>query len=277
MPAKDSSYSLQDLLYLMSRLRNPKTGCPWDIKQNYLSITPSTLEESYEVVDAIEKEDFGHLREELGDLLFQVVFYTQLATEDQRFSFADVVHELTAKLLRRHPHVFPDGTLTSERGEEVVPDTQGIKMSWEQTKDAERKQKGNDGLLDDVPLALPALSRAAKLQKRAAKVGFDWHEVKGALLKIREELSELEMELEAADNSPAVQNELGDLLFSCVNLTRFLGYDSEQTLRFANTKFERRFKFIEERIRDTGKSLEDVDVNQEAMELLWRQAKQKGL
>ncbi len=275
MSAKENRYLLQDLLYLMSRLRNPDTGCPWDIKQDYLSITPSTLEESYEVVDAIEKEDFAHLREELGDLLFQVVFYTQLATEDQRFSFADVVHELTAKLLRRHPHVFPDGTLTSERVGDVVPDEYGVKKSWEQTKKEERKEKGRHGLLDDVPLALPALSRAAKLQKRASRVGFDWQDPEGILNKIKEEVSELEEELDSGRRVPEIQNELGDLLFSCVNLVRFLGFDSEQTLRFANTKFERRFRYMEEKLRDTGTTLEKV--NQDVLETLWNQSKQEGL
>ena len=215
------------------------------------------------------------MREELGDLLFQVIFYTQLAAEDQRFSFADVVHELTAKLVRRHPHVFPDGTLKSERDEDAAPDARGIKKSWEQTKDAERKQKGKEGLLDDIPLALPALSRAAKLQKRAAKVGFDWCDAREILRKIKEEIRELEAELDAADNSAEIQNELGDLLFSCVNLTRFLGFDSEQTLRFANAKFERRFKFMEEQMRSIGKSLDDA--SQDALELLWNQAKQQGL
>ncbi len=181
-----TQYSVDDLLYLMARLRDPESGCPWDIKQDYASIAPSTLEEAYEVVDAIEKQDFVHLKEELGDLLFQVIFYSQLGKEDERFEFASVVSDLVAKLIRRHPHVFPDGTLQSRIDNRNTLQAD-VKARWEAIKQQEREAKGAQGLLADVPLNLPALSRAAKLQKRAASVGFDWDNVYGPIAKVRVE------------------------------------------------------------------------------------------
>lgn len=268
MPA----FTVEDLLYLMRRLRDPETGCPWDIQQSYRSITPSTIEEAYEVVDAIEQEDFEHLKEELGDLLFQVIFYSQLGYEDGYFDFADIVDALTAKLIRRHPHVFPEGTLSSKvvDMEAAVTDAD-IKGRWEALKAQERQEKGSVSVLDDVPLALPALSRAAKLQKRAAGVGFDWPAVSPVLEKIKEEIEELEHALAEAD-SDAISDELGDVLFSVVNLARHLKRDPERMLRAANQKFTRRFRFIEQNLAHTGRSIAAVD--QESLEALWARAKE---
>ncbi|TQV84309.1 nucleoside triphosphate pyrophosphohydrolase [Exilibacterium tricleocarpae] len=254
----------------MSRLREPDTGCPWDLQQDYLSITPSTLEEAYEVVDAIEKADYAHLKEELGDLLFQVVFYSRLGQEDGYFSFPDIVSELVDKLVRRHPHVFPDGTLHS-RVEQGTRDEEAIKANWEALKSEERAAKGKAGILDDVPLTLPALSRAAKLQKRAAGVGFDWADTAGVVGKIEEELAEVKAALAAGD-SAAVAGELGDLLFATVNLSRHLKLDAEATLRSGNRKFERRFRYIEDKAREQGVNLESLSL--ETMDKWWDEAKE---
>ncbi len=259
-------HSIDDLLYLMARLRDPLSGCPWDIKQNYASIAPSTLEEAYEVVDAIEKQDFIHLKEELGDLLFQVIFYSQLGAEEGRFDFVGVVSDLVEKLVRRHPHVFPDGTLQSKIDNHLTLPSD-VKARWESIKQQERDAKGAQGLLADVPLNFPALSRAAKLQKRAASVGFDWDDVKGPIAKVREELSEVEQALSANDMA-AVAEELGDLLFSVVNISRYLHIDPEQALRQATMKFERRFQYIETHA-DTPLS----EASMETMNRLWDEAK----
>jgi ATP diphosphatase len=262
----DFLYDTDDLLYLMSRLRDPQTGCPWDIKQDYASIVPSTLEEAYEVVDAIEKGDFIHLKEELGDLLFQVIFYSQLGSEDGHFSFAGVVSDLVAKLVRRHPHVFPDGTLKSQiENRHTLPTD--VKARWEAIKQQERQAKGAQSVLADVPLNLPALTRAAKLQKRAATVGFDWQDVNGPIAKVREELLEVEGALAAAD-SRAIEEELGDLLFSVVNVSRFLKIDPEQALRKASKKFEQRFAYIESHCPTP---LNETDIT--VMSALWDEAK----
>lgn len=263
-----SQYSIDDLLYLMARLRDPEAGCPWDIKQDYASIAPSTLEEAYEVVDAIEKQDFVHLKEELGDLLFQVIFYSQLGKEEQRFEFAGVVSDLVAKLIRRHPHVFPAGTLESRVDNRHTLPTD-VKARWEAIKQEERAAKGTQGLLADVPLNLPSLSRAAKLQKRAATVGFDWHDVYGPIAKVREELLEVEAELESG-NHAALEEELGDLLFAVVNIARYQKIDPEQALRRANQKFEQRFNYIE---THAAKPLIETTIDE--MNLLWDKAKQQ--
>lgn len=253
-------YSLDDLIYLMSRLRDPDTGCPWDLKQTYQSITAYTLEEVYEVVDAIDRNDLEHLSEELGDLLFQVVFYCQLAAEEGQFTFDQVVSKITSKLIRRHPHVFPDGTLQSLRSEAI--DEQTVKDNWQAVKQQERQDKGEHGLLDDVPLALPALARAVKLQKRAASVGFDWPNAAPVIDKVKEELQELQEEIIDGDQQRA-EEELGDLLFSCVNLARHLSIDPEKALSLANKKFKQRFEGLEEAIdfkhqSPSGKQLEDA-------------------
>lgn len=273
MPAR-SEFTIDDLLYLMQRLRDPDSGCPWDIKQSYQSITSSTIEEAYEVVDAIEREDFGHLKEELGDLLFQVIFYSQLGQEDGHFNFSDIVDALTEKLIRRHPHVFPDGTLLSRAdGEAALANDEEIKHRWEDLKAQERQQKGSSGVLDDVPQALPALSRAAKLQKRAANVGFDWSGVAPVIDKVKEEVGELEQALAEA-NDESIGEELGDMLFSVVNLVRHLKRDPEHLLRQANAKFTQRFRFIEKSLAQEGMSLEQAD--RELLETLWNKAKQAG-
>ena len=261
-----TQYSIDDLLYLMTRLRDPEAGCPWDIKQDYTSIAPSTLEEAYEVVDAIEKQDFVHLKEELGDLLFQVIFYSQLGKEEERFEFSGVVSDLVAKLVRRHPHVFPDGTLQSRvDNRHTLPGD--VKARWETIKQQEREAKGVNGLLTDVPLNLPALSRAAKLQKRAASVGFDWDNVDGPIAKVREELVEVEAELRSG-NHQALEEELGDLLFAAVNIARYMKIDPEQALRRANHKFEKRFGFIEANV---SQPMEKTSI--EEMNRLWGLAK----
>ncbi|MBB62107.1 MAG: nucleoside triphosphate pyrophosphohydrolase [Pseudomonas sp.] len=266
-------YQLADLLHLMARLRDPQHGCPWDLQQDYASIVPHTLEEAYEVADAIERRDFAHLPGELGDLLFQVVYYSQLAREEGRFDFATVVDAITRKLVRRHPHVFPDGDLY---GSPELPrlDEAAIKQRWEQIKAEERAEQAAApeqlSLLDDVPHALPALSRAAKLQKRAAGVGFDWPEALPVVDKLHEELNEV---LEAmSENDPqAIAEEIGDLLFVVVNLARHLKVDPENALRAANGKFERRVRFIEQALRDAGRSPESCDL--EELDALWDAAK----
>lgn len=261
-------YSTDDLLYLMTRLRDPLTGCPWDIKQDYASIAPSTLEEAYEVVDAIEKQDFVHLKEELGDLLFQVIFYSQLGKEENRFEFGGVVNDLVEKLVRRHPHVFPEGTLQSKiDNRHILP--VDVKARWEAIKQQEREAKGAQSLLADVPLNLPSLSRAAKLQKRAATVGFDWVDVKGPIAKVREELVEVEEALIAEDDD-AIEEELGDLFFAVVNVSRYLKIDPEQALRKANQKFEDRFNYIETHLE---KPLAEATIDE--MTALWDEAKSR--
>jgi ATP diphosphatase len=264
----NKSYSIADLRYLMSRLRDPNTGCPWDLKQTYQSIASHSIEEVYEVVDAIERGDIEHLSEELGDLLFQIIFYSQLGEEDGQFDFDMVVAKITSKLLRRHPHVFPDGTLTSERKDKQVASDAEIKRNWEAIKRQERTAKGESGTLGDIPLALPAISRAAKLQKRAASAGFDWTEVSAVIAKVKEELAELEAEIET-QNTQAIADELGDLMFSCVNLARHLAVDGEKALAASNNKFKRRFEAME--------ALAGADnfsqLDPEAMESLWHQVK----
>ncbi|AGA86191.1 nucleoside triphosphate pyrophosphohydrolase [Stutzerimonas stutzeri] len=266
-------YQLPDLLHLMARLRDPQHGCPWDLQQNYASIVPHTLEEAYEVADAIESGDFDHLPGELGDLLFQVVYYSQLAREEGRFEFATVVDAITRKLIRRHPHVFPDGDLY---GSPELPrlDEAAIKQRWEEIKAEERAEKAAApeqlSLLDDVPSALPALSRAAKLQKRAAQVGFDWPEALPVVDKVREELGEV-LEAMSEDDPQAIAEELGDLLFVVVNLARHLKVDPENALRAANGKFERRFRFIEQALREAGRPIEHCDLDE--LDALWGEAK----
>lgn len=266
-------YQLPDLLHLMARLRDPQHGCPWDLQQNYASIVPHTLEEAYEVADAIESGDFDHLPGELGDLLFQVVYYSQLAREEGRFDFATVVDAITRKLVRRHPHVFPDGDLY---GSPELPrlDEAAIKQRWEEIKAEERAEKAAApeqlSLLDDVPAALPALSRAAKLQKRAAQVGFDWPEALPVVDKVREELDEVLVAMSEND-ADAIAEELGDLLFVVVNLARHLKVDPENALRGANGKFERRFRFIEQALRQAGRPIENCTL--EELDALWDAAK----
>ena len=247
------------LLELMARLRDPETGCPWDRAQSYASIVPHTIEEAYEVADAIAREDLAALKDELGDLLFQVVFYAQLAKEEGAFDFADVATAISEKMTRRHPHVFGESHYT-----DVAEQTQ----AWERIKQMER---GTEGVLDGIPLALPALSRALKLQRKAARVGFDWRIIEPVLAKIEEELQEVRIELEQGANAERMQEEIGDLLFACVNLARHGGVDPEVALRGCNAKFEARFGRIEAWLAEAGNSPEQASL--EDMDVLWERAK----
>jgi ATP diphosphatase len=263
-----TEYGIEDLRYLMRRLRDPQSGCPWDLKQNFQSLTSHTIEEAYEVVDAIEQDDMSHLSEELGDLLFQIIFYSQLAEEQSQFSFDDIISTITQKLIRRHPHVFPEGTIESSRVSLADAEIVEIKRVWEEIKRQERTDKGVGKTLDDIPLALPALNRALKLQKRAANVGFDWSDIKPVIEKINEEVIELEVEIKRGDKV-GMADELGDLLFSCVNLARHLKLDPETSLRGANQKFKRRFESMELLAGKT--KIEDHSADQ--LELLWSKVK----
>ena len=262
-------YEIDDLLAVMARLRDPERGCPWDLQQDFATIAPHTLEECYELVDAIERGDFAQVREELGDVLFQVIFYAQMGREQGRFEWAELVDNLVEKLVRRHPHVFPSGAL-NETDARTSVNVEQVHQTWERIKQNEREAKQQGGVLDDVPLALPALSRAAKLQKRAARVGFDWENWQQVLEKIQEEQREV-VEALASGDVAAIEDEIGDLLFSCVNLARFVNVDSETALRAANRKFERRFRFIEAELAALGQRPEDSTLD--AMEQLWIAAK----
>jgi len=249
------------LLDIMARLRNPNGGCPWDLEQTFSTIAPYTIEEAYEVADAIENNDKTSLKDELGDLLFQTVFHAQMAQEEGSFNFSDVVKSISDKMVRRHPHVFGDA-------EERSADEQTI--SWERQKAEERTAKGANSLLDDVPVALPGLTRAVKLQKRAAQVGFDWTDAKDVLSKIVEESQEL-TEASARKSSDEIEDEFGDLLFVIANLSRHLKVDPEAALRRTNEKFTRRFAHIEKSLDCAGRSLKDASL--EEMEALWTAAK----
>ena len=268
-------YQLHDLLHLMARLRDPQHGCPWDLKQSYATIVPYTLEEAYEVADAIERADFEHLPGELGDLLFQVVYYSQLAAEEGRFEFAAVVDGITRKLIRRHPHVFVDGDLYGAPGAAKLEEA-AVKQRWEELKAQERAAKAAApqqlSLLDDVPSALPALSRALKLQKRTAQVGFDWPDALPVVDKVREELDEV-LEAMADNDAEAISEEIGDLLFVVANLARHLKVDAESALRAANRKFERRFRFIEQALREAGRPIENCTLDE--LDALWGEAKKQ--
>lgn len=272
-------HDLDDLLELMAVLRDPEQGCPWDVKQDWDSIVPHTLEEAYEVADAIERRAWDELPGELGDLLFQVVYYSQFGAEAGRFDFHEVVHVLTAKMLHRHPHVFPDGTLASRRPPGVSAEqieTRQVHARWESLKAQERVTRSDDAepasVLDDVPRTLPALSRAAKLSRRAARVGFDWPDARGVLDKIREEVGEVEQALAEGDRAHATE-EVGDLLFAVTNLARTLKADPEQCLRATNAKFERRFRHVEAALNAAEVPLQEAGLA--AMERHWQVAKQR--
>ena len=266
------SYCLDDLRYLMARLRDPEDGCPWDVKQTFRSIVPHTLEEVYELADAIESGDVEQIRQEMGDVLFQLIFYSQLAEEQSAFDFDAVVDGITRKLLRRHPHVFPDGTLESRR-DGAAPNDAQIKRRWEDIKSEEREAKAQHSALDDIPLALPAASRASKLQKRASQQGFDWQNVEGVMVALEDELAELREAMQVGE-SASIEDELGDVLFSVVNLSRHLGLDAEATLRKAGQKFERRFRFVEAQANE-GEGVAATPRHQ--LEAYWQQAKKAGL
>ncbi len=252
-------YCLNDLLRVMQRLRDPYGGCPWDLKQNFETIVPSTLEECYELADAIERGDINHVAEELGDVLFQVVFYCQLGTESGDFDFEKVVDTLVAKLLRRHPHVFAHGQIEGRLT--VGTDIAAVKESWERIKGEERAAKSLHGALADIPLALPALARAQKIQKRAAGVDFDSSELTEVIAHLESELVELKKTL-TEGNVEHVADEFGAVLFSTVDLGRHLKIDSESALRHATHKFEKRFKAMECLARKSETSVIDLSTEQ---------------
>ncbi|RAK52988.1 nucleoside triphosphate pyrophosphohydrolase [Phenylobacterium deserti] len=250
------------LLAIMARLRDPNGGCPWDIEQTFATIAPYTVEEAYEVADAIERGDLSDLKEELGDLLLQVVFHARMAEEQGAFAFDDVARAINDKMIRRHPHVFSDETYENLNAQ---------KEGWEALKAAERAKKGRAAsLLDDVPVGLPALTRAVKLSKRAARVGFVWPTVQDVMSKVHEEIAELEAEIAAGDLDKARQ-EMGDVLFVVANLARTLDVDPEDSLRFTNAKFVRRFRYIEQKLAERGKTPEDSDLAE--MDALWDEAR----
>ncbi len=267
-------YQLSDLLYLMARLRDPEGGCPWDLQQDFASIVPHTLEEAYEVADAIEREDFAHLPSELGDLLFQVVYYSQLGQELQMFDFSTVVHSITEKLERRHPHVFADGQLYAATQTSAVNSEQ-VKQRWEEIKQQERAEQAESeqavSVLADIPLNMPALSRALKIQKRASSVGFDWSSLPPVLAKVDEELQEVREALASGDQA-AISEELGDLLFATVNIARHLKVNPETALRAANIKFSERLQAVEQQARQQGVALSDCTEAQ--LDVMWNLAKQ---
>lgn len=251
----------QKLLEIMAKLRDPKGGCPWDIDQNFATIAPYTIEEAYEVADAIQRNDRESLREELGDLLLQVVFHAQMAKEEGSFSFEDVAKAINEKMTSRHPHVF---------GDEKIKTAAAQTENWEKLKAEERKKKSSGGVLADVPVALPSLLRAQKLQSRAARVGFDWPDTPGVIHKIEEELGEVKEAIASKDKAH-IAEEIGDLLFAVVNLARFLDGDAETALRQANEKFTRRFNEVEKAITKQGRDMTDATLDE--MEALWQQAK----
>ncbi len=267
------SRDLRRLIEIMAALRDPKGGCPWDLEQTFASIVPFTIEEAYEVADAIERGDAEDLREELGDLLLQVVFHARMAEEAGLFDFGGVVEAITEKLIRRHPHVFGDARDL---------DSEAVKALWGRIKADEKRARAETraragldpepapGALGGVPKTMPALTRAAKLQEKAAKVGFDWDDVGGVVAKLREEIAEAEAEIEAGAKEKLAA-EIGDLLFAAVNLARFVEVEPEAALRGANAKFERRFSHIERRLAERGRRPEGASLDQ--MEALWQEAK----
>lgn len=280
-----ASQAIERLLRIMSMLRDPDFGCPWDLEQSMESLVPFTIEEVYEVVDAIERGDMVDLEDELGDLLFQVVFYAQLAGESGYFRFAQVAEAISDKLIRRHPHVFPHGKLESFASKPDISADQVV-VNWDAIKEQEKAEKrakrGDDtaaveqasSALDDVPRALPSLERSRKLQKRAARLGFDWSDVQPVIAKLKEEIEEYEQAVATADKG-ALQHELGDILFAAVNLARHTGVEPEIALRDANQRFENRFRWIEQELSSRGTTIEDATL--ETMDELWDQAKATGL
>jgi len=262
--------AIDELVEIMACLRDRNSGCPWDREQTSASLIPFTIEEAYEVADAIDRGALDDLKDELGDLLFQVVFHAQIAAEGGDFDLAAVARGLAAKLVRRHPQVFADA---------AGPNAHAQAAAWEghkATERAARVQQGTSSWLDGVALALPAMTRAYKLQKRAAEVGFDWRETSAVLDAVGEELAEVREALARGSEatSAALMEEIGDLMFACVNLARFVGMDPERVLRRANSKFEARFRFIERRLANAGRGLGDADLAE--MDALWDEAKAEG-
>ena len=265
------SRDIDRLIEIMAALRTPVTGCPWDLEQNFATIVPYTIEEAYEVADAITRGDFDDLREELGDLLLQVVYHARMAEEQNAFVFGDVVEAITRKMIRRHPHVFAD------KDGNIAP--AGVKSAWERIKAEEKAERAaqrpaeettHKSLLSGVKAGQPALTRAMELQRKASTVGFDWNDPRAVLAKIREEADEIEAALDNG-NPEELADETGDLLFALVNLARHIGADPESALRGTNAKFERRFAYIERALEAKGRSLEDATL--EEMDALWNEAK----
>lgn len=272
----DQLSAMDRLLALMSMLRDQEFGCPWDLKQNFESLIPFTVEEVHEVVQAIESGNRDELRDELGDLLFQVVFYAQLSREEGGFDFQDVAAEVTGKLLRRHPHVFPDGRLESFGSKQELSAGEVV-GNWEAIKRAERARQSEDNgerqsVLDGVPESLPALEKARKVQQRVAGVGFDWREVGPVFDKLREEVGEFEQALSAEDGA-GMREELGDMLFAIVNLARHCKLDSESALRESNRRFEARFRELEDLAKERGWTLPDREPRE--LDELWTLAKSR--
>ena len=295
----DKTYGLTDLVYLMQRLRDPESGCPWDIKQTFNSIVPHTIEEAHEVAEAIGSEDWPHVEEELGDLLFQVIFYSQLGNEQGLFDFSSVINVLVTKLIRRHPHVFPAGDLLAKRDPGTCPSAAEINAQWQVIKQQEKVLKAQSkaeplkhwlltadcskpealllvDYLNDIPASLPELTRADKIQKSVSMRGFDWSEIQGVLDKVREELQEVEEEIAQADEQ-RLQHEIGDLIFATVNVARHLGVNPEQALGQANRRFSERYSLAAESLAAKNRSLELGNSNQVSsaeMEQAWNEAKQ---
>jgi ATP diphosphatase len=261
-PTADAGAATLRLIAIMAALRDPARGCPWDREQSFATIAPYTIEEAYEVADAISRQDWTALKDELGDLLFQVVYYAQMGAEDGRFDFAAIATAIADKMVRRHPHVF---------GTESREDADAQTHAWEAQKQAERAERAETGVLDGVPTALPALTRALKLTRRAARVGFDWPTPEAVLEKLAEETKELQDEIAAGPSSERLADEVGDMLFVLANLARKLGLDPETCLRQANRKFERRFRAVEQALAVEGKSPSDATLDE--MEALWTAAK----
>ncbi|EJW21704.1 hypothetical protein IMCC14465_00980 [alpha proteobacterium IMCC14465] len=265
----NKSSKMNELLLIMEKLRTPETGCPWDLKQNFKSIAAYTIEEAYEVVDAIEREDTDDLKDELGDLLLQVVFHARMAEEAGLFNFDDVANAVSEKMIRRHPHVF---------GDEANKTADDVKNSWEEIKAEEKRAKTEDettSLLDDIPNPLPGMSRAVKLQKRAARIGFDWPDMQQVFDKLDEELGELRAEIDQNGSSERQLDEMGDVMFVIANLARHMKIDPEQAARAGNQKFTRRFNDMEAQAKTLNKDMHDLTLAE--LETMWQTAKGKGL